>query len=67
MTGSPSGREVGLSEGLRRRLASDWRVGTAQVLVDMKLFYEDFFSPQDHGPSLHSFQLMLGGREQQVN
>ncbi|CAO2171217.1 unnamed protein product [Urochloa humidicola] len=69
LTVVPLGREVGLSEDLRARLASDWRMGTAQIMVDMKLFYEEqkFSSPEYEGPSLHPFQLMLRGGEQLVN
>ncbi|CAO2197872.1 unnamed protein product [Urochloa humidicola] len=70
LTVAPWGREVGLSEDLRGRLASDWRMGTAQILVDIKLFYEEqkFSSPEYEGPSsLHPFQLMLRGGEQLVN
>lgn len=55
------GREVGLSEDLRERLASDLRMGTAQIMVNLKLFYEERKSPSPEyqGPSLHPFQLML--------
>ncbi|CAL4947810.1 unnamed protein product [Urochloa decumbens] len=62
LTVVPVGREVGLSEDLRGRLASDWRMGTAQIMADMKLFYEEqkFSSREYEGPSsLHPFQLML--------
>ncbi|KAL6615402.1 hypothetical protein ACP70R_037672 [Stipagrostis hirtigluma subsp. patula] len=62
----PWGRGVGLSEGLRRRLAADWRMGTIQMLVEMKLFFDDqgWASSEYPQPSLHLFQLMLktGGR-----
>ena len=56
------GRGVGLSEDLRRRLASDWRMGAAQVEVEMKLFYEEkgsSTSEKNNGPVLQSFQLTL--------
>lgn len=56
------GREIGLPEELRRRLASDCRMGTAQIMVEMKVFSDDKgMSPSGrfNGPSLRSFQLML--------
>ncbi|KAL6845395.1 hypothetical protein ACP4OV_024890 [Aristida adscensionis] len=37
----PWGREVGLSEDRRQRLADDWDAGTTQVSVRMKLFFDD--------------------------
>ncbi|CAO2183093.1 unnamed protein product [Urochloa humidicola] len=59
----PWGREVGLSEDVRRRLASELHGGTAQVTVGMKLFYdaEDWSSPESYrGTSLQLFPLLLG-------
>ncbi|CAO2183097.1 unnamed protein product [Urochloa humidicola] len=56
------GKGVGLSEGLRRRLASELFAGTAQVLVEMKLFNDaNDWSPSEtySGTSLQSFQLTL--------
>lgn len=58
----PWGKGVGLSEGLRRRLASDLLAGTTQVLVEMKLLNDaDDWSPSEtySGTSLQSFQLTL--------
>ena len=59
----PWGREVGFSEDLRRRLASDRRMGTGQVLVEMRLFCDDnnkgLPSKRFIGPLLHKFQVML--------
>ncbi|CAL5006573.1 unnamed protein product [Urochloa decumbens] len=58
----PLGRGVGLSEGLHRRLASELHMGTAQVMVEMKLFYDDkgFSSAErSNEPVLQSFQLVL--------
>ncbi|KAL6846076.1 hypothetical protein ACP4OV_023524 [Aristida adscensionis] len=60
----PWGRGVGVSEDLRRRLASDWHTGAVKIRVDLKVFHDDKgFSPSGifNGPSLHSFQLMLRG------
>lgn len=61
LTVGPVGREVGLSKDLRGRLASDLCAGTAEIMVNMELFYEDLKSPsrEYQGPSLHPFQLML--------
>ncbi|CAO2201630.1 unnamed protein product [Urochloa humidicola] len=56
------GRAVGLSEDLRRRLSSELQMGTAQVKVLMKLFYDDkgFSSAErSNGPVFQSFQLLL--------
>ncbi|CAO2166146.1 unnamed protein product [Urochloa humidicola] len=56
------GKGVGLTEGLRRRLASELFAGTAQVLVEMKLFNDaNDWSPSEtySGMSLQSFQLTL--------
>lgn len=57
----PWGREVGLSDDLRRRLASDRRTGTGQVLVEMRLFCDDKGLPSKRfvGPLLYKFQVML--------
>ncbi|CAL4961768.1 unnamed protein product [Urochloa decumbens] len=58
----PWGKGVGLSEGLRRRLASELFAGTAQVLVEMKLFNDaNDWTPSEtySGTSLQSFQLLL--------
>ncbi|KAL6608128.1 hypothetical protein ACP70R_041191 [Stipagrostis hirtigluma subsp. patula] len=58
----PWGRGVGLPEGLRRRLAADWRMGRTQMLVEMKVFFDDqgwASSEKYPQPSLHLFQLML--------
>ncbi|CAL5012137.1 unnamed protein product [Urochloa decumbens] len=56
------GRGVGLSEDLRRRLSSELQMGSAQVKVEMKLFYDDkgFSSAErSNEPVLQSFQLVL--------
>ncbi|KAF8696199.1 hypothetical protein HU200_037097 [Digitaria exilis] len=57
------GKGVGLSEGLRRRLASELFAGTTQVLVEMKLFNDanDWIPSSEtySGTSLQSFKLML--------
>jgi hypothetical protein len=37
----PWGWEVGLTEDLRRRILSEWRTGTAQVSVEVRLFSPD--------------------------
>jgi hypothetical protein len=63
----PWGREVGLPEDLRRRLVSERRVGTAEVLVEMKIFHLVHWMHSsrysyDVGTSLHSFKFMLGDR-----
>ncbi|KAJ1286832.1 hypothetical protein BS78_03G382200 [Paspalum vaginatum] len=59
----PWGRGVGLSENLRRRLASELFAGTVQVMVEMKLFSDaNDWGPTSStysGASLQSFQLML--------
>lgn len=34
-----------MSEDLHGRLASDLRMGTAQIMVNMKFFYEELKSP----------------------
>ncbi|TVT99058.1 hypothetical protein EJB05_55614, partial [Eragrostis curvula] len=47
LTVKPWGRGVGLSEELRRRLDTEWRAGTAQMLVHVKLFYSRSLSPAD--------------------
>ncbi|CAM0872621.1 unnamed protein product [Alopecurus aequalis] len=64
LTVLPWGRDVGLQEDLRRRLASEWPMGTAQVLVEMKIFHPInwMHSSKDSyvGTSLHSFKFMLG-------
>ncbi|PUZ55102.1 hypothetical protein GQ55_5G184800 [Panicum hallii var. hallii] len=60
------GREIGLPEDLRRRLASDCRMGTARIVVEMKVFNDDkgmSSSGRFNGPSLRSFQLMLRSRQ----
>nr|CAB3456272.1 unnamed protein product [Digitaria exilis] len=64
LTVIPWGREVGLSEDLRRRLASDWKMGNAEVKVEMKVNYDEkgVSSPErKDGPVLKSFQVMLTG------
>ncbi|KAF8696201.1 hypothetical protein HU200_037099 [Digitaria exilis] len=66
----PWGREVGLSEDVRQRLAAELHVGTAQVTVEMKLFYDatDWSSPESYrGASLHLFQLILGSTQHRNN
>ena len=66
LTVLPWGRDVGLGDHLRRRLASEWTMGTAQVLVEMKIFHPInwMHASQDSyiGTSLHSFKFMLGDR-----
>lgn len=57
-TVGPWGRAVGLSQDLRGRLALDTHTGTAQILVGMKLFYDDKGFTY-RGPLSRKFQLML--------
>ncbi|TVU35347.1 hypothetical protein EJB05_17233, partial [Eragrostis curvula] len=61
LTVKPWGRGVGLSEELRRRLDTEWRAGTAQMLVHVKLFYSRSLSPADdiYGTSSHLYHLKL--------
>ncbi|CAO2183091.1 unnamed protein product [Urochloa humidicola] len=67
-TALPWGREVGLSDDLRRRLAMDMHVGTGQLLVEMRLFCDDKGLPSRyHGPLLYNFQLMLRGGKHIAN
>ncbi|CAL4947817.1 unnamed protein product [Urochloa decumbens] len=64
------GREVGLSDDVRRRLASELHGGTAQVTVGMKLFYDakGWSSPESYrGTSLQLFQLLLGSSTERRN
>lgn len=70
LTLMPWGREVGLSEDVRQRLASELHIGNAQVTVEMKLFYDamDWSSPESYrGTSQHLFQLILGSTERRNN
>ncbi|GJN17890.1 hypothetical protein PR202_gb04996 [Eleusine coracana subsp. coracana] len=61
------GRGVGLSEDLHRRLQSERHTGTAQIMVEMKLLYDDRLSSEHHGPPLHLFKLMLEGDEHPIH
>ncbi|CAL4961766.1 unnamed protein product [Urochloa decumbens] len=66
----PWGREVGLSDDVLRRLASELHGGTAQVTVGMKLFYDakGWSSPESYrGTSLQLFQLLLGSSTERRN
>ncbi|TVU35344.1 hypothetical protein EJB05_17230, partial [Eragrostis curvula] len=60
----PWGRGVGLPEDMRRRLTSDWQTGKAQVMVELKVFYDDKVRSQlkYDGAILHSCQLSLGNK-----
>jgi hypothetical protein len=51
------GWEVGLSKDLRRHLGSQWRNGTAQISVEMRLFSPDRWTQTDAGgvESLYQF------------
>ncbi|TVT99044.1 hypothetical protein EJB05_55600, partial [Eragrostis curvula] len=62
-------RGVGLPEDLHRRLDSECYMGTAQVMVAMKLFYEEKGSsyPESDVPLLHLFKLMLRGAGRLTN
>jgi hypothetical protein len=53
------GRGIGLSEDLHRRLESERRMSTAQIMVEMKLLYDDRLSTEHHGPPLRPFKLIL--------
>lgn len=39
LTVAAAGKGVGLSDDSRRRFAAEWNTGTAQVVAEMKLFY----------------------------
>uniref|UniRef100_A0ACD5WWZ6 Uncharacterized protein n=1 Tax=Avena sativa TaxID=4498 RepID=A0ACD5WWZ6_AVESA len=64
LTVLPWGRDVGLSEDLRQRLLSEWPMGTAQVLVEMKIFHPINWMHSSKlsyiGTSLYNFKFMLG-------
>uniref|UniRef100_A0ACD5YQ53 Uncharacterized protein n=1 Tax=Avena sativa TaxID=4498 RepID=A0ACD5YQ53_AVESA len=67
LTVLPWGRDVGLSEDLLQRLLSEWPMGTAQVLVEMKIFHPINWMHSSKfsyigSTSLHSFKFMLGDR-----
>ncbi|KAF8670954.1 hypothetical protein HU200_050223 [Digitaria exilis] len=54
------GRAVDLSSDLCRRLVLDVHTGTTQILVEMKLFYDNK-GLMYRGPLVRKFQLMLRG------
>jgi hypothetical protein len=58
LTVLPWGWEVGLSEDLRRRLLLEWRMGTSQISVEMRLFSPESWTQLDDGgvESLYRFE-----------
>ncbi|KQK22078.1 hypothetical protein BRADI_1g65020v3, partial [Brachypodium distachyon] len=46
LTVVPWGWDVGLTEDVRRRLVSEWRVGAAEVSVEMKIFHAIYWMPR---------------------
>lgn len=66
LTAAAAGKGVGLSEHSRRRFAAEWNAGTAQVVAEMKLYYNGngwrgLYGYE--GVSLLSRELALGGQE----
>ncbi|TVT99052.1 hypothetical protein EJB05_55608, partial [Eragrostis curvula] len=56
-------RGVGVPEDLLRRLELERRIGTAQILVQLKLFYDDGLTSAYRNQPSPSFKLLLKGDE----